>query len=86
MPLNPDGFGQELIKKPSLDLHAVAERDLRPAQGEGGEREMRWKRRGEGGGCVCSERRKSAAARREDGGGMRRGGVGDSSRTGTRGL
>lgn len=25
MPLNTDGFGQELIKKPSLDLHAVAE-------------------------------------------------------------
>ena len=36
MPLNPDGFGQELIKKPSLDLHAVAERDMRALHREMG--------------------------------------------------
>lgn len=35
MPLRPDGFRQELIKKPSLDLHAVAERGPRPAQARG---------------------------------------------------
>lgn len=27
MPLSADGFGQELIKKPSLDLHARRRRD-----------------------------------------------------------
>lgn len=30
-PLSPDGFGQELIKKPSLDLRAVAARRERLA-------------------------------------------------------
>lgn len=36
MPLSPDGFRQELIKKPSLDLHAVAERDSHRARRGGG--------------------------------------------------
>lgn len=70
MPLNPDGFGQELIKKPSLDLHAVAGRDSRPAQAEG---EMRRRRKGVYVSAWCREEEK----------GM---GGGDSSRAGTRGL
>lgn len=69
MPLSPDGFGQELIKKPSLDLHAVEERGPRPAQARGEMRRRPVKEEEEGEEGVCQRMVQS----REGGQGRKRG-------------